>query len=392
MIRISILILILTLFISCNSKQKSTDEIFKKFETTRLSFNSFEYSLNHKKKFLNADDTLNNFSNCRIVRVKNDTLFGSSFWIKYDSIDQYYDLKHVYDINHNKKKIVRFFPHKGEDWIVNSNFINGFLEPYFLKPQQLSEALNDSTIITFSRDTFVNSNKLKVISFSYPDNAQFEKMKKMVFINRSYDIKKITFSVKFQNDWQYDELNFSNESYNKIDNTLLQSEFEKLLLTYTLEDFKKIDPIELYPLKNGLIAPDFKGLNFSTQDSIELKTYRNKVVVIDFWYKGCLPCIQAMPFLNELRVKYSKEKLEILGLNPFDYKNGNIDKLSNFIEYNKLIYPTIFVSQNVQRDYNVSAFPTFYIIDKRGKIVFSKVGYGEENIKTIDSLLNVLVN
>jgi len=54
-------------------------------------------------------------------------------------------------------------------------------------------------------------------------------------------------------------------------------------------------------------------------------------------------------------------------------------------------YPTIFVDHKVTKEYKVRAYPTFYIIDTKGKIVYSKVGHSEKNEKEIDSLLNKLI-
>ena len=53
-----------------------------------------------------------------------------------------------------------------------------------------------------------------------------------------------------------------------------------------------------------------------------------------------------------------------------------------------MIYPTIFVDNKVTKAYNVRAYPTFYIIDDSGNIVYSKIGHSEKNEKEIDSLLN----
>ena len=51
-------------------------------------------------------------------------------------------------------------------------------------------------------------------------------------------------------------------------------------------------------------------------------------------------------------------------------------------------YPTIFVGDEVTKAYNVRAYPTFYIINPNGEIIYSKVGHNEKSEKEIYSLLS----
>jgi len=95
------------------------------------------------------------------------------------------------------------------------------------------------------------------------------------------------------------------------------------------------------PLSIGSSAPKFKGLKFKEIDSITLKDYNGKYVILDFWFKDCFPCIKAIASLNKLRIKYPTKDLVILGLNPVDNKEKNKEKLNEFIEINKMSYPTI---------------------------------------------------
>jgi len=46
-----------------------------------------------------------------------------------------------------------------------------------------------------------------------------------------------------------------------------------------------------------------------------LADYRNKVVVLDFWYRGCGWCIKAMPQLNALAEQFEGRPVAVLGMN-----------------------------------------------------------------------------
>ena len=382
------LLTVTTFLISCQ-EEKTTDLIIVNFEKQVEKNKSWEYDINYKMKYFSSDeDTLSYNSSVRLIKDKNDTIFGGSFWIKNDSIDRYYDLENIYIINHKNKKITKFFPHKGQDWAINGNTISGVLDSYFLKANRLSKYLKDSTTVASLTDTIFRDSKRNAIEFRFKDDLPIEKQRKIFFFNEDENLKSIIYSVKFQNEWQYNEWHFSNEKYNEISDSDLQLEFNKLIDIYEIEDYKEPDPKEMEPIANGIEAPEFEGFNFQLNDSISLKDYRNKYVLVDFWYKDCFPCIKAIASLNKIRTEYSKNDLAILGLNPFDNKEKDKEKLKEFIEINEMNYPTIFVDNEVTKAYNVRAYPTFYIIDNKGEIVYSKIGHTEKNEKEIDSLLN----
>jgi len=377
--------------VSCQ-KENTANSIISEFENRISNSESWEYDVHYKMKYFSSDeDTLNYYSNCRLIKHKLDTIFGGSFWIKNDSIDRYYDLENIYIINHNSKKITKFFPKKGQDWAIRGNTVSGVLNSYFLKPNRLSKYLKDSTIVAKLNDTIIGKKNLNTIEVAFEDELPIEKQKKIFYFNHDNYLKDITYSVKFQNEWQYNEWHFSNEKFNKVNDKVLKLEFDSLAKDYEIEDYKEPNPKEMQPLAIGLKAAKFKGLIFKENDSITLQDYNGKYVILDFWYKDCFPCIKAIASLNELRTKYSAKDLVILGLNPFDNKEKNKKKLNDFIEINKMSYPTIFVDHKVTKEYKVRAYPTFYIIDTKGKIVYSKVGYSEKNEKEIDSLLNKLI-
>lgn len=382
------LFFILFIFFSCK-EEKSTDSIIKNFEEEVENNKSWEYDINYKMKYFSSDeDTLNYYSNVRLIRHESDSIFGGSFWIKNDSIDRYYDLENIYIIDHNNKKITKFFPHKGQDGVIKGNTISGVLNSYFFKTNRLSKSLKDSTTLVSLNDTIFRDLKRNSIEFKFKDNLPIEKQRKTFFFNDEDLLKSITYSVKLQNEWQYNEWHFSNEKYNEITDIDLKSEFNDIVKSYKIENYTEPNPKEMEPITNGIKAPIFKGFNFQLNDSLSLEDYKNKYILLDFWYKDCFPCIKAIASLNKLRTEYSKKDLIILGLNPYDNKEKDKDKLEEFIKINKMNYPTIFVDEEVIKAYNVRAYPTFYIINNKGKIVYSKVGHSKKNEMEINSLLN----
>ncbi len=55
--------------------------------------------------------------------------------------------------------------------------------------------------------------------------------------------------------------------------------------------------------------PDLKGQTHSLSD------YRGKVVLVNFWASWCLPCVEEMPDLTQLKKQLADQPFEILALN-----------------------------------------------------------------------------
>src|SRR5439155_5130582 len=49
---------------------------------------------------------------------------------------------------------------------------------------------------------------------------------------------------------------------------------------------------------------------------------RGKVILVDMWNLGCIPCYEAMPHVVELQKKYASQGLVVVSLNLNDPKDG----------------------------------------------------------------------
>lgn len=117
-----------------------------------------------------------------------------------------------------------------------------------------------------------------------------------------------------------------------------------------------------------------------------LEDYRGKVVILDFWYRGCGWCIRAMPQVNELADHFKKEPVAVLGMNTDrDEKDARfvMDKM-------KLTYPVL-KAEGLPEKYKVNGFPTLIIIDQKGDVRDVHVGYSptlrEEVARRVRELL-----
>jgi peroxiredoxin len=128
-------------------------------------------------------------------------------------------------------------------------------------------------------------------------------------------------------------------------------------------------------------AKDIKGTDLS------LSQYKGKkVVVLNFWFTKCKPCIEEMPKLNNLVDQYQGKDVEFISL-----CNDDVNTINQFLKAQAFKYGIIPSALKLANKYSIGAFPTHIVIGKDGKIAFYESGYSEKidaRIKTvIDSKL-----
>ena len=121
----------------------------------------------------------------------------------------------------------------------------------------------------------------------------------------------------------------------------------------------------------------------------DIKQYRGKVVLVDFWATWCGPCRAAMPALIELYDELHDEGFEVVGVSLDQDK----DALLKYIEENDIEWPNIFDADDSDSDrkalaerYSVNAIPATYLLDKEGKVVAKNL-HGEKLKEKIEELL-----
>ena len=179
---------------------------------------------------------------------------------------------------------------------------------------------------------------------------------------------------------QYDKLVLNKYELNNLKD---ESGFEfKTIPNYiTLKNYMKCKGPAA--LAKDSLAPDW-SLMSTTDEEVRLKDLRGKLVLIDFFYKSCYPCRLALPALQALNEKYKDKGLKVIGIDPYDKKDNEIIK---FLHKSGVNYTVLFDNKDVIDDYHVSGFPTMYLIDKTGKIIYTQVGYSKEVDEKLEEII-----
>lgn len=116
-----------------------------------------------------------------------------------------------------------------------------------------------------------------------------------------------------------------------------------------------------------------------------LAQLRGKVVVLNFWFTSCAPCIREMPELNQLTKSYNADKVVFLGLSF-----NKADQVRLFLMEHTFDFVLLPGSASVDEKFHISSWPTSMVIDKKGivkKIIHSNPEIRKELAASIDSLL-----
>ncbi len=99
---------------------------------------------------------------------------------------------------------------------------------------------------------------------------------------------------------------------------------------------------------------------------ISLKSYKGKIVMLNFWATWCTPCRLEMPSMEKLYRQFKNRGFVVLAV----ASGENMESVSQFIKEYNITFPALLDSnQEVTDYYKVWALPTTYFINPEGKII-----------------------
>ena len=117
--------------------------------------------------------------------------------------------------------------------------------------------------------------------------------------------------------------------------------------------------------QEGMPAPEFSARNIAGE-RIAMSALRGKVVVLNFWFIGCPPCMSEMPRLNSLKSQFAgREDVVFLSMTP-----DRLSSVQRFNEKERFDYTHIAEAEPAMKLFNFTGFPKNIVINKEGKIVY----------------------
>lgn len=178
-----------------------------------------------------------------------------------------------------------------------------------------------------------------------------------------------------------------------LENALLQTQ-DSTVIELLKSDIAQQEQSSVYELSQTKTRLQWRGkpapawaLSDLDGKKHALKDYRGKVLVLDWWYKGCPWCVLAMPRLTEVARRYADRPVAILGM--------NVDKDPNdarfAVEKIKPGYPSLLAGREIAKEYGVTGYPTLFIIDSKGKVADVHVGYTKDLVSVLSKKLDALL-
>ncbi|MFY7669601.1 TlpA family protein disulfide reductase [Tenacibaculum sp. MEBiC06402] len=124
-------------------------------------------------------------------------------------------------------------------------------------------------------------------------------------------------------------------------------------------------------------------------DTAHISLKKNKFYLLDFWFLNCPPCVQQHKEIAEGLDFLSEKNVEILGIS----KDENHSEWSDYLNQNKYNWRNFRENSNQKKltsQLSIEAFPTYYLIDSKGKIAANFSSFSEvKNYLETNSLNNI---
>jgi thiol-disulfide isomerase/thioredoxin len=134
------------------------------------------------------------------------------------------------------------------------------------------------------------------------------------------------------------------------------------------------------PAEGGIggSAPEISNEIWLNSDPLRLANLRGKVVMVEFWTFGCWNCRNIEPYVKAWHKKYVSQGLVVIAVHSpeFQYEH-DVNRVKEYIGDHKLPYAVPIDNEfKTWRKFENRYWPTLYLIDKRGKIQYIKIGEG----------------
>ncbi len=122
--------------------------------------------------------------------------------------------------------------------------------------------------------------------------------------------------------------------------------------------------------------------------SLDVAHLKGKVVLVNFWAVWCPPCRKEMPSMGRLADKLAGKPFTLVGVNVGE----SAEEVRGFLKQVPVSFPIVLDAEGQNlKAWQVFAFPTSYVLDKRGQVRMGLFGSIEwdtpETVAKLEALL-----
>lgn len=102
---------------------------------------------------------------------------------------------------------------------------------------------------------------------------------------------------------------------------------------------------------------------------VSLSDFKGQNLFVEAWVSSCHHCIASIPKVKQIESEFGN-KLKVITIN-FDY---DLEETKQTISNHQINYKVLQANSQFDKDYDIRSFPSFYVIDKTGKIIYTNRG------------------
>lgn len=95
-----------------------------------------------------------------------------------------------------------------------------------------------------------------------------------------------------------------------------------------------------------------------------IESFEGKVVLLDFMYPACPPCVRALPILSAIHAKHRAQGFAVVSLCP----EWGVADLASLLTRLNVIHPAGVITGETERAYHLDMYPTYVLLDREGVI------------------------
>ncbi len=123
-------------------------------------------------------------------------------------------------------------------------------------------------------------------------------------------------------------------------------------------------------------------------DTVSNKAFEGKIVLLNFWFEGCHPCMAEMKALEELQQQMKDNKSFLF----VSFTSDNPETIKRVKEEYGITFPVLSKNENeCSKLIFRNAFPTSIILDRKGTIKYFHSGGTTNSEEARDFIMNTLL-
>lgn len=362
--------------------------ILQKFVDKRKHFESVSYGMELKLKSFSMEDTSVYHAKVNMIRNPFDTLYEALFTVTIEDTLWYgYDGQKIMRGELESSTLIIGDPVRYLGLFVKSTWVDNFLDYGFLKKGQgpVAYLQNPDIDVTFI-DTMIGEWPCLGVNFKMPDEGDiynrniFMAIDTVEFVARSR-----MYSAFFQGNEQYTNWLFEDVHYGQ-DTSIeeLNGTFEKTFIQIKqyIADTTYMDKPSKY--NYAMLAGKYYGRDVD----FKMEAVKANLIILDFWYTSCYPCIKGIPSVNRLTRDYKDKGVKVFGVNMIDNEVKSKARLEKFFQNNLMEYQPIMVNPEMAAEIGIKSYPTLIVLDKDYNILYLEDGFTEDLYEKVAKVLD----